>query len=41
MSNSMLFGLYINMSVCYMKMSHFTLAKKVLEEASEIMEGNS
>lgn len=33
MCNSIMYGLYLNMSVCYMKMAHFDLAKKILDDA--------
>ena len=33
MCNSIMYGLYLNMSVCYMKMSHFDLARKILDDA--------
>lgn len=36
MCNSILYGLYLNMAVCYMKMSHFDLARKILDDAGMI-----
>ncbi|CAD8077631.1 unnamed protein product [Paramecium sonneborni] len=41
MCNSIMYGLYLNMSVCYMKMSHFDLAKKILDDAGVIQKENS
>ncbi|CAD8158036.1 unnamed protein product [Paramecium pentaurelia] len=41
MCNSIMYGLYLNMSVCYMKMSHFDLARKILDDAGQIQKENS
>lgn len=41
MCNSILYGLYLNMAVCYMKMSHFDLARKILDDAGMIQKENS
>lgn len=41
MCKSIMYSLYLNMSVCYMRMSHFGLARRILEDAATIQKENS
>lgn len=41
MRDSMLYTLYLNMSVCYMKLKHFELAEDILQECSMLQSDNS